>query len=255
MSQRQPLTKFELQKMILQVMYELKYGRMSTYAPGMDSIIPYWINEYYSIQLTAAEKMIAKEAVEDLKNAWLIIQDANKEEEIFQVLTQKGKETLLGKQEPQPQPTQTLTPKAETPKPQTATEPARELKLEEIVTNPELLETCQQIFNSYDYKTAIASSLRLLETKTAAAAQLGGKDFGTVLMAKAFSPFMGKLTVAPDAGIEVQDGILNLFGGAAIVFGKLDNIPIDYNDRRQALKIIAFIELLMDILSKAQLKT
>ena len=51
MAQRQPFTRTELKKMILRVMYELQFGKMSDYASGMNSIIPYWINEYYGVQL------------------------------------------------------------------------------------------------------------------------------------------------------------------------------------------------------------
>jgi hypothetical protein len=253
-SQRRALTKAELQKMILQVMYELKYGKMSTYASGMDSIIPYWINEYFSIQLTPAEKMLAKEAVEDLKNSGLITQDPAKEEEVFQVLTQKGKEALHGKPEPAPEPENPKTqPK---PAPEAPKEAPKELQIKDVITNPELLDICRQDFNGGDYKTAVLFSFRLLETKTDAAAQLGGKDLGTVLMAKAFSPFMGKLSIAPEAGIEVQDGVLNLFGGAVAVFAhKQTELPLNLDDRRVALKVIVFVELLLDILSKAQLKS
>jgi hypothetical protein len=74
-------------------------------------------------------------------------------------------------------------------------------------------------------------------------------------MAKAFSPFVGKLTVAPNATIEVQDGILNLFGGAVAVFGNPESdMPIDYDDGQVAVGIIMFVELLLEVLAQAKQK-
>jgi uncharacterized protein (TIGR02391 family) len=245
MAQRQPLTKAELKKMVLQVMYELKYGRMSNYASGMDSIIPYWINEYYSIQLTKEEKVLALDAVKELKVDGLIVKDVSKDDDVFQVLTEKGTETATGHPATEPK-TQTVA----------HTESAVcTLKLEDAVTNPDLLEACQSSFNEGDYKTAILKAFRFLETKVSVAAKLTSHDVGTVLMAKAFSPSIGKLALTPDATIEEEDGVYNLFSGAIALFGNPDShLSIDYGDRLKAIGIIAFSEILLDILSKAQLK-
>ena len=128
------------------------------------------------------------------------------------------------------------------------------LKLEDIIKNPELLEACNSSFNTGDYKTAVLTAFRVLEAKVSTAAQLSGKDFGTVLMAKAFSPSIGKLELGPDATVEEQDGVHNLFNGAIALFGNPEShLSMDYSDRLKIIQIIAFVELLLEILSKTQL--
>jgi hypothetical protein len=53
----------------------------------------------------------------------------------------------------------------------------------------------------------------------------------------------------------VQDGILNLFGGAVAVFGNPESdMPIDYDDGQVAVGIIMFVELLLEVLAQAKQK-
>ena len=246
MSQRQPLTKAELKQMILHVMYELQFGSMSNYASGMNSIIPYWINEHYNLKMSVEEKALALETVQDLKDDGYIIKDAVKDDDNFQVLTPAGKEFLHKEQEV----TTTLAANAKL----SVVMESCVIKLDDVVKNPDLLEACNSSFNSGDYKTAVLNAFRFLEAKVNAAAQLSGKDFGTVLMAKAFSPSIGKLEFGPDATVEEQDGVHNLFNGAIALFGNSEShLSIDYSDKLKAIQIIAFVELLLEILSKTQL--
>ena len=98
MSQRQPLTKAELKKMILQVMYELQYGTMSNYASGMNSIIPYWINEHYNIKMSVEEKALGLETVQDLKDEGYVVKDAVKDDDNFLGLNSRGQRILAQRQ-------------------------------------------------------------------------------------------------------------------------------------------------------------
>lgn len=233
MAQRPQFTKSELKKMIINVMYELKYGTMQGRTWGIDSIIPNWINEYYKTGLATAEKQLAYEAVQELKTAGLIAKDSTQYEDVFQVLTEKGKAIAEKKENPD----------------------VYALRLEEVIKNPELLAVVQSSFNEDDYEIAIFRAFRLVEEKVRATAHLDAKDIGTDLMTKAFSPTSGKLTIPMCAVTAEQDGVHQLFRGAIALFkNPSSHRTVDYSNRQVVIQTIAFAELLLDILSTATLK-
>ena len=75
-------------------------------------------------------------------------------------------------------------------------------------------------------------------------------------MNKAFNPTSGKLVVPTCAVSAEQEGVQSLFRGAISFFkNPSSHRTVDYNDRQVAIQIIAFAELLLDILSKAELRS
>ena len=238
MAQRQPLTRTELKKMILRVMYELQFGKMSDYASGMNSIIPYWINEYYGVVLTGEEKTIANSAVTDLKAAGLIIKDAAKDDEVFQVLTTMGKVVVEKNQDPD----------------------VPVLKLDDIVKNTDLLEMlCHASFNQGDFQTAILEAFGLLDQKMNKTAQLNAAadDLGMEADFKnnAFGPISGKPLILPSKTAPEQKAAQSLTEQAVAFFtNPASRKLINFGDRLEVIKIIAFAELLLEILSKIQIK-
>lgn len=53
MCERHHLSKSEIKKMFLRVLYEVQFGDMRGHSSGIDSIIPTWINKRYKIGMTS----------------------------------------------------------------------------------------------------------------------------------------------------------------------------------------------------------
>jgi uncharacterized protein (TIGR02391 family) len=234
MCQRLPLSKPEIKTMFLKVLYEIQYGGMKSYSRGTDSIVPSWINEKYNIKMSREEIQLAQEVIQELKTSGLIAKDSTQTNDVFQLLTDKGKNVIEKKQDPD----------------------AYALRLEQLLRNAELLTICLDAFNEGDFEIAVFKAFRFVEEKVRAAAHLDARDVGTDLMNKAFSPTTGKLVVTTCAVPAEQEGVQSLFRGAISFFkNPSSHRAIDYNDRLIAIKTIVFAELLLGILSKAKLRT
>jgi uncharacterized protein (TIGR02391 family) len=234
MCHRLPLSKPEIKIMFLKVLDEIQYGSMKSYPNGTDSIVPSWINEKYKIKMSREEIQLAQEVIQELKTSGLITKDSTQTDDVFQLLTEKGKDIIEKKQDPD----------------------AYALRLEQLLKNAELLTICLDTFNEGDFEIAIFKAFRFVEEKVREVAHLDARDVGTDLMNKAFSPTTGKLTVVTCAVPAEQEGVQSLFRGAISFFkNPSSHRTIDYNDRLNAIKTIVFAELLFDILSKAKLRT
>jgi uncharacterized protein (TIGR02391 family) len=206
---------------------------MKTYSNGADSIVPYWINEYFKITMNDQEIQLAQEAIQELKTSGLMVKDGTQREEVFQVLTQKGKTLVEKSQDPD----------------------VHALRLEEVLRNQDLLEVSLDPFNEGDYETAIFKAFRFVEEQVRAKSGLGAGDIGVDLMTKAFNPTKGLLEVPTCAVPAEQEGIMSLFRGAISLFkNPSSHRTVNYNDRIIAIQTIGFAELLLDILSKATLR-
>ena len=80
--------------MFLQVLYEIQYGKMKSYSNGIDSIVPNWMNEYFKIKMKEENIQLTYEAIQELKTSGMIVKDATQSEDVFQLLTQRGKEIV-----------------------------------------------------------------------------------------------------------------------------------------------------------------
>jgi hypothetical protein len=100
MSERLPLSKPELKKMFLRVMYEVLYGDMKGHSSGLDSIVPHWMNERFKIKMTKQEVQLTEEVIQELKNANVIVKNSAQSSDNFQVLTTKGKDIVEKQQDP-----------------------------------------------------------------------------------------------------------------------------------------------------------
>ena len=234
MKERPSPSKAELKKMFLRVLYEIQYGKMKGHSSGIDSIVPSWINKYYDIKMKKEEVQTTYEAIQELKTQGLIVHNSSQSDEVFQVLTQKGEEIVENMQDVD----------------------AYALRLEEVLKNQNLLGVCLSAFNEGDYETAIFKVYRFVEEKVREKAQLDARDIGVDLMSKAFNSSSGKLVVPTCAVTAEQEGVHSLFRGAISFFkNPSSHRTVDYNDRQVAIQIIAFAELLLDILSKAELRS
>ena len=94
MGERLPLSKPELKKMFLRVLSECLYGKMQSHSPGIDSIVPSWMNEYFRMKMYPIEIQLTYEAIQELKSSGLIVQDPSQYSDVFQILTEKGKDIV-----------------------------------------------------------------------------------------------------------------------------------------------------------------
>jgi uncharacterized protein (TIGR02391 family) len=234
MSERPQLSKSELKKMFLRVLYECLYGKMQSHSHGIDSIVPSWMNEYFKIEMTAQEIQLTHEAIQELKNSGLIVQDSTQREEVFQILTAKGKEIVEKQQDPD----------------------VYGLRLEEVVKNEELLFRCLGPFNDGDYEHAVFKAFKLVEETVRKKAGLSEADMGVDLMSKALNPSSGKLIIPTCLLPAEQEGVHSLFRGAiAFLKNPSSHRTVNYENRLVAIQTIVLAELLLSVLSTAKLKS
>jgi uncharacterized protein (TIGR02391 family) len=236
MKERPPLSKTELKKMFLKTLYEIMCGKgkLSGYSHEINFIVSDLINECYDVELTVEEMEQTHVAIQELKNQGLIVKDIVQSDEAFWVPTQKGIDLVIKNQDID----------------------VYALRLEEVLKNQDLLGVCLSAFNEDDYETAIFKAYRFVEEKVREKAQLGAEDVGTKLMNKAFNTTKGKLAIPTCVVTAEQEGVQSLFRGAISFFkNPSSHRTVDYTDRQVAIQIIAFAELLLDILSKSELRS
>lgn len=227
-------SKQELKKMFLRVLYEIRFGKLKDYVSGVDAIVPHYINEYFNVKLTQEEIQLAHEGIQELKNAGLIVRDSTQRSDVFQVLTQKGKEIAEKQLDPD----------------------VHDLRLEEIIKDSELLSRCVDPFNDGRYEEAIFVAYKLVEETVRHKAGLTNADIGVDLMSKAFNPESGKLTVPSCTLPQEQQGVHALFRGAIAFFkNPSSHRTVNYENRLMAIKIITFAEMLLNIASTSKVRT
>lgn len=226
-------SKNKLKRMFLKVLYEVNFGTMKGHSYGIDSIVPAWINKYYEITLTKDEIQLTYEAIQELKTAGIIVKDSTQIEEVFQVFTTRGKQIVEEQRDPD----------------------VHGIPLDQLIKNPDLLSRCLSLFNDDEYEHAIFSAFKLIEEKVRKKAGLDPSFYGVNLITEALHPSRGKLQI-PSCGLaSEQEGIYNLFKGAIAFFkNPSSHRTVNYDNRLNAMKIIAFADLLLQILATAKVK-
>lgn len=224
-------SKNQLKRMFLRVLYEIQYGKMDRFSNDINTIIRAWMNEYFEVELTEEEIQYTFEVIPELKISGLIAQDASQDSEVFQVLTQKGREVVEKQQDPD----------------------VYGLQLEQVIKNTDILSRCLEIFNADRYEEAIFSAYKLVEEEVRNKAGLDPSDYGIPLMTKALHPDRGKLIIPSCRLRNEQEGVYNLFKGAIAFFkNPSSHRTVNYDSKLVAIEIIALAELLLQILSTAQ---
>jgi len=227
-------SKHELKKMFLRVLHECLYGKMRGHSWGIDSIVPQWMNKYFDVKMTEEEIQLTYEAIQELKSSGIIVRDSTQYSDVFQVLTAKGKEIAEKQQDPD----------------------VHGLRLEEVVKDTNLLSRCLDAFNDGRYEEAIFSAYKLVEETVRYKADLSVADIGVNLMSKALNPNTGKLTIPSCKLSAEKEGVHSLFRGSIAFFkNPSSHRTVNYENRLTAIKIIAFAELLLNIISTAQPST
>lgn len=228
------LTKNQLKRMFLRVLYEIEEGKMKFHNPNINAIIPGWINEYFSQKLNDEEIQLAYEAVQELRTSSLIVRDATQHSDDFVKLTGKGKKVVKNGKDPD----------------------IYGLQLEQLIVNPDILNKCLSSFNEENYEAAIFSAYRFMEEEVRRRSGLDVKCYGDALITQALHPTKGLLTITTCMLDNEKEGVYNLFKGAVAFFkNPSSHRTVKYEDKLIAMEIIGFADLLLQILSTAQLKT
>jgi predicted esterase YcpF (UPF0227 family) len=111
--------------MFLRVLYEVQHGKMKGHSRGIDSIVPHWMNKYFGIKMTRIDIQLTQEAIQELKSSGIIVKGATQRDDVFQVLTQKGREIVEKQQDPD----------------------IYALRLQQVIEDIDLLERCLHTFN------------------------------------------------------------------------------------------------------------
>jgi len=228
------LSKKQLKTMFLKVLYEIQYGKLKGYSNGIDSIVPQWMNQYYSTKLTQEECQLTHEVIQELKASGLIVQDASQSSSMFQVLTPRGKEIVERQKDPD----------------------IYGLQLEQVIKNAGLLSRCLDIFNNDDYEIAIFTAYKMIEEEVRKKAGLDASFYGDTLITEALHPTKGKLLIPSCKLANEQEGVYNLFKGSIGFFkNPSSHRTVNYEDRLNTIEILALADLLLQILSTAQPRT
>lgn len=231
MATRPQLSKSELKKMYLRVLYEIQYGSMKGYSWDINSIIKSWMNLYFKTTLSEEEKQLTFEAVQELKISGLIARDSTQFVEDFQTLTAKGKEVVVEQQDPD----------------------VFALRLEEVLKNEQLLTRCLESFNNGNYEIAVFNAFKLVEETVRIRAGLDASDIGVDLITKAFNSRNGRLVIPTCSVPAEQEGVHSLFRGAIAFFkNPCSHRTVNYDDRLSTIQTIVFAELLLKIVSTAK---
>ena len=224
-------SKQELRKMFLRVLYECLHGTMKSHSWGVDSIVPSWINKHYKIKLTNAEIQSTHEAIQELKNSGYLVRDASQSSDNWLIFTEKGLDLVRSQKDPE----------------------ISGLRLEEVVSDQQLLQKCLNPFNDGDYETAIFAAFKHVEERVRVASRADVSEIGVPLMTFALHPQNGKLIIPKCKLTAEQEGVYNLFKGAIQFFkNPSSHRTVDYEKKVETIKIIAFADLLLKILSSAQ---
>lgn len=219
--------------MFLRVLLECLEGKLRNYNPHVKNIVEGWINEYYDILLSEEEMMLTYEAVEELQNDGYLMKDPSQRDPGFLMFTTKGKELVAKQKDPE----------------------VHGFRLEELITDKELLHKCLNPFNDGDYEPAIFSAYKFVEEKVRIVSGASLADIGVELMTKALHPERGKLSIKTCKLPAEQEGVYNLFKGSIAFFkNPSSHRTVNYDDRIVTIQIISFADLLLKILSLASRK-
>jgi uncharacterized protein (TIGR02391 family) len=234
MERRRPeFSKSKLKNMFLKVLLELRPGGKLDYrSNNTSSIVSAWMNEYFNIQLTEDERQKLFEGIDELRSANPICQDYEQGPS-FVKLTAKGKTLAIEEKDPD----------------------VHGVQLQEIIKNGKIISTCQDDFDSGKYEKAIFSAYKLVEEEVRVKAGLSESDYGVSLITKALHPDKGVLSIPQCKLVNEQEAVYNLFKGALGFFkNPSSHRTVNYNEPLITIEILAFAELLLKILSTAQVK-
>jgi uncharacterized protein (TIGR02391 family) len=227
------LPKHVLKNMFLLSLYA-NIAPQSSLTYAADSIIP----SLNRGELTEEETALAWEGFEELKREGIIMQNPKlSQSPLFTILTSKGKEVLRKIQK----------------KGTDFSDFASGLDLEDVAKNKGLINACKVSFEGGNYWNAVFEAARHLETRVRAKGEFLQTDITDRLMTKAFHPDKGKLKIPSCKAPAEELGFYEIIRGISLFHRnpKGHDESEDF-DRNHSLKIIGYIDYLLDIIESAE---
>jgi uncharacterized protein (TIGR02391 family) len=124
--------------------------------------------------------------------------------------------------------------------------------IENLLDNSELWSACRASFESTDYWDACLHALRHLETKIREKSELAAEDLGINLVTKAFHPKNGILRIPSCAARAEEEGFHLINRGIVLFHRNAKGHREGITSRKNAVKIICYVDYLLEILKTAE---
>lgn len=229
-----PIPKTLLKKAFLKLLHEHRRGgqyehRGHSYGGIIRELIPRFLG---IDRLTREEEGIALRAVFELERDDYIMQDATQSHSEFKILSDRGREVVEQDLDDMQLPS---------------------ISIDNILTRTDLLEKVRDEYLTRDYETAIFKAFKLIEERVRAVSGQTPSVIGAALMSTAFNPTTGQLS-HPDAQTDGERvGFHHLMRGAIMWFKNPgSHRTVGYNDPVEAAQVLAFANLLLDMVDQCQ---
>lgn len=230
-----PLSKEQLKKIILKC---LSYNESKpTIGHDDEGIMQLMVPGYLGIQyrdLSTTEDENGRIAIHELEQDGFIMPDPTQRSKAFKVLTEKGKRHAK----------ETL---------ENMTLPS--IDIEKIITSEQLLNKVRSDYSEGEYDSAIFKAFKLVEIAVRNKSELPPSLVGADLMNKAFN---SKKTILEHPNAQTQseiEGLFMLFRGSISWFkNPHSHRDVDNDDSVQTAQILAFADLLLNIISQCKVK-
>ncbi|MCA9924783.1 MAG: TIGR02391 family protein [Anaerolineales bacterium] len=233
MTVSRPIPKALLKKMFLKVLHEHHRpgGCYQKHAWGLRSILRPKLAEFFNIApLTDEEYEQGLRGVYELERDGYIMQDSTQSNDVFKVLTERGKQEVEQSLDDMELPT---------------------VDIDQLLTRDDLRSLIHDDYLLGDYEIAIFKTFRRLEELVRTKAQQPPTVIGADLMSKAFSPNNGALTHPNAQTRSEQEGLHLLFRGAIMWFkNPSSHRSVGYANPEEAAQVLAFANLLLDLVDQ-----
>lgn len=230
-----PLPKALLKKMFLKVLYEHHRpgGAYQNHGWDFNSIVRPKIPEFFDIpSLTDEEFAQGLRAVYELERDGYIMQDPSQSNAVFKILTEKGKQVVEESLDEMQLPA---------------------IDIDQLITRSDLRGLVHDDYLVSDYETAIFKAFRRLEELVRSKAQQPPEVIGAGLMSRAFNPNQGVLRHPNAQTTAEQEGFHLLLRGAIMWFkNPSSHRTVGYADPEEAAQVLAFANLLLDLVDQCR---
>lgn len=126
--------------------------------------------------------------------------------------------------------------------------------IESLLDNKGLWSACRSSFRSGDYWDACLHAFRHLETKIREKCELSAEEYGVDLVNKALNPNNGLLKIPSCATRSEEEGFHSINRGIVLFHRNAKGHREGNIDRRDSIKLICYVDYLLNILKTAQKK-
>lgn len=129
---------------------------------------------------------------------------------------------------------------------------SRKDSIQTLLDNKSLWSACKSSFENRDYWDACLHAFRHLETKIREKCELSAEDHGIDLVNKAFNPANGILKIPSCVIRSEEEGFHSINRGIVLFHRNAKGHREGNLDRKDAVKIICYVDYLLEILKTAR---